>query len=301
MRRITPIAFSLALGSLLMVSASAAQQPGPELRITFTGVTVFKKIADSPPVYKILAPDVESHSAYIRFPDIPGIDAGEFEASPAFRCGTVTMKHVTLKHEGLTLEPAAKIVDGPLPTGALTRLASLKSLAGNAADFDQEYDQPNPKPFRVATQFRADRGALIPVVEPDYDPIYWAFRTEGGEDCGVQICGASGIQLIVHFENAVKSAMLVSSRDKRRTLSVPLVNGKTTEVTIGNSRHMDIKCLGIKSNKPDIDFLHHYETLNGSPRKCVPYPTNVACAKKFKASVSMMSFGGSNCLGAQWP
>jgi hypothetical protein len=309
-------ALLVVLSVVFVTGAAGAESPpppvGPELHITFTGVLVYKKMDGANLAYKVLAPDAPSHEAYIRFAVEDYDPSSTLKPSHApFQCEGRNLQYVALDTDGLTIEPAAAVTDQPplRPNMAFDQIAHLKALAGPDSEFDPDYDQATPKPSKVEAQFLLDRGSLEPVVEPGYDPIIWEFwgykKTISGDiqkttDCGLQLCGVSGVELTLHLKDNMPIS-LVSSRDpaKRRLVLKPAPGGAVA-ITIGNSRKDDILCQGMKQAKPDEDFLHNYKMLKKATQKCMPFPA-LECAKKKAPRTSMLSRGGSNCLGGQWP
>jgi hypothetical protein len=308
--------FLIGLSAALVAGAANAAPPpppaGPEFHISFTGVLLYKKI-DGPNLgYKVIAPRAPSHEAYVRLAAADYDPSSTLKPSPPFECEGIQMRYVRLDSEALTIEPAAAVTDlPPLRAGTtFDRIAHLKTLAGQASEFDPDYDQDTPKPGKAETQFLMDRGSLETVVEPGYLPIMWEFweyrNTPAGPvkttDCRYGVCGVSGTDLTLHLRSGDTPFSLVSSRDPagRRLVFRPAV-GKNVAITIGNSRKVDILCNGMHHAKPDVDFIHTYGMVKKASRKCMPFPGMTDCRAKNRPRISMTSRGGSDCIGAQWP
>jgi hypothetical protein len=293
-------------------ATAAPPPPSPELHITFTGVLVYKRMDGPDLAYKVLAPDAPSHSGYVRFAVADYQPSSTLKPSGnPFLCDGGRFQYVSLDADGLAIEPSDAVIDRPpLRAGtAFDRIAHLKTLAGANSELDPDYDQPAPKPHRIAAQFLLDRGSVEPVVEPGYQPVIWDFwgyrKTITGAiqkttACGVQLCGTSGVDLTLHLKDN-SPISLVSSKDpvKRRLVLKP-ADGKALSITIGNSRKDDIVCQGMKHPVPDEDFLHNYKMVRKATRECMPFPA-LECGKQPGPPVSITSRGGSNCLGSQWP
>jgi hypothetical protein len=280
---------------------------GPALHIAFTGVILYKRVDGSTLAYKVLAPDAASHIAYIRF------SARDYQPTSTLRpsatsCSPGSFQYVELRNEGLTIEPRGAVTDQPPvgPPTALDAVVHLKDLSGG--EFNDEYDQPIPKPKKIATQFLIDRGQLLPDIEPGHEPWIWEFwefsqnifgTYSRRKKCDVELCGISGIDLRLNLRNG-EPISFVSSRDPKRRLVLKSTDGKQISITIGNSRKKDIECKGKIEKKPDGDFEHHFMMVKNPARKCIPFP-GIDCPKKPGAPSSMTSKGGSDCVGAQWP
>lgn len=303
------VTISIVLVTITVNAAPPSPPRGPELHIVFTGVVLYKKVDGTSLAYKVLAPDAPSHDAYVRFSPDDYESSSTLKPLPT-RCANPQQQYVLLETEALTVDPPDAVTDQPPlgPATALDRIVNLKDLAGgDDAEFDADYDQPVPKPKKIATQFLIDRGTLLQVVEPSHKPWFWDFSQYSNflghyskkEPCDVRLCGVSGIELTLNLKNG-DPISLVSSRDRQRKLVLRSKSGNPISITIGNSRKRDIECKGTIKRKVDQDFEHHYMMLKKVARKCIPFPALEDCSKSAPLPVSVISRGGSDCVGAQW-
>jgi hypothetical protein len=273
-------------------------------------VFLYKNMGGTNLAYKALAPDVAGHFGYVRFSPDNYDNSSTLKALPT-ECTATPQQYVKLKTEGLTIQPADAVVETPpaTPQNALDRFVHLKALAGPDAQLNKDYDQSIPKENKIATQFLIDRGKLMPVIENIYTPWYWEFyeysknafgKYSKAKYCDTKVCGVSGLQLTLQLKED-KPFQLVSSRDPQRRLTLKSKDGKPIEITIGNSRKDDVECRGQIEEEPDGDFAHHYVMVLKGKRKCIPFPGGECGKEGIRPPFSLLSRGGSDCVGAQWP
>ena len=276
---------------------------GPTLDVTFSGVVLFLKTT---PGYRVIVParQAQKHLPYMIFPmngTTSNWDAVEFDCAGWF-------KRVPLTADKLTIEPATSIARAPFKAGDIEGwLPHLSALTESNSVNADDYNQATPVVGKVAAQIDITRGTLKPLtLEGDqYVPVQWEFRSKDGtQTSDVTFCGAAGIRWLLPIKKDIGSISIVSSLKKHPKVTVPLVNGQTTVVIIGNSMVEDIECPKGGRGSKDPDFEIHYKMLKTEPATAwIPYKVapKVTCVAPPEGLTGNKSARGSDCIGSQWP
>jgi hypothetical protein len=304
---------ALALAALLTRSMVASPPPtptptptphdGPVLDITFSGVVLFLKTRSG---YRVIVParQAQKHLPYMIFPRegaTSNWDSVDFECEGFF-------KRVALTADKLSIEPVSSIAPGAFKADAIEGwLPHLSALVENNFVNDDDYNQSTPVVGKVAAQIDITRGTLKPLVVDGIDPLQWEFRSkDGGQTSNAdKFCGAAGIRWLLPIKKDIPSISIGSSLKKHPKVTVPLVNGETTVVVIGNSMVEDIECpKGGGRGVVDPDFAIHYKMLKTEPATAwIPYSVSpkVTCVPPAEGQTTKKSRRGSDCIGAQFP
>jgi hypothetical protein len=305
---------ALALAALLARSTFASPLPtptptptphdGPVLDVTFSGVVLFLKTT---PGYRVIVParQAQKHLPYMMFPrdgaTASNWDTGEFE------CDNAWHKWVSLTAGTLSIEPESSIAPESFNAAAIEGwLPHLRDLTGNNPVIDEDYNQATPVIGKVAAQIDITRGTLRPLIlDKPYEPVQWEFRSKDGsrKSNARNICGTAGIRWLLPIRKNIRSISIVSSLMNHPKVTVPLVNGQTTVVVIGNSMADDIECPKREPQDSDPDFELHYKMLKAAPATAwIPYRVTpkATCAPPPETKGNK-SKRGTDCLPAQSP
>lgn len=292
------------LGARPIPTPTPTPHDGPVLDVTFSGVVLFLKTT---PGYRVIVParQAQKHLPYMIFPrdgaTASNWDTGEFE------CELAWYKWVSLTAGTLSIEPESSIAPESFNAAAIEGwLPHLGALTGNNAVIDDDYNQATPVVGKVAAQIDITRGTLRPLIlgEP-YEPVQWEFRSKDGsrKSNARTICGTAGIRWLLPIRKDTRSISIVSSLNNHPKVTVPLVNGQTTVVVIGNSMADDIECPKREPQDSDPDFGLHYKMLKAAPATAwIPYRVTpkVTCAPPPETKGNK-SKRGTDCLPAQSP
>jgi len=291
------------LGAQRTPTPTPTPHDGPVLDVTFSGVVLFLK---TPSGYRVIVParQMQNHLPYMMFPR-DGATASNWETGE-FECDNEWFKRVSLTAGTLSIEPESSIAPESFNADAIEGwLPHLGVLAENNP-VSADYNQDSPVVGKVAAQIDITRGTLRPLtLEEPYEPVQWEFRSKDGSQSSNagKICGTAGIRWLLPIKKNTRSISIASSLQNRPKVTVPLANGQTTVVVIGNSMPDDIECPKRAPQDKDPDFELHYKILKTAPATAwIPYRVKpkVTCVPPQEARGNR-SKRGTDCLPAQSP
>lgn len=280
-------------------------QEGPTLRITFTGLCLF--IPSSNGAIRVVLPNLlnQSHLAYIRVLDDAFYqEHTTFGKSEPFECEKQSYRFLPLVADGLMLDQARVAMSEIADTETLAQIIHLGPYA-EGASLHQDFSMDKPVPGKVAAQIDIVAGRLKMWGTRDTkETLYWNMRPDdaaGRLDNKKNVCAAQGLAVEVPLRPVSNKRVDLVSTFGNRRLALKAENGKTVEITIGNSHFDDLICPKKGLPAKDHHFALLYNMLTKQPGKpAIPHYTGVKCSGT-KGDYGTRTYGGSNCMSGQWP